>query len=90
MIDEGLLLADGFEDAFLGIGRCFNVTTAVYDYERCITILMERDGMERDEAEEFFEFNVVGAYVGPATPVFLTAMPLEDCRRLYADDEDAA
>jgi hypothetical protein len=34
---------------------------------------MERDGMERDEAEEFFDFNIEGAYVGPETPVFISS-----------------
>ena len=32
-----------------------------------------QDGMDRDEAEEFFWFNIEGAYVGEATPVCLTS-----------------
>jgi hypothetical protein len=32
---------------------------------------MERDGMTEEEAIEFFEFNVVGAYVGGGTPVYV-------------------
>jgi hypothetical protein len=68
---DGVLLADGFEDALLGIGRQFNLDIAVYDYDKCVEILMARDGMEYEEAVEFMEFNVVGAYVGKTTPVFL-------------------
>ena len=30
--------------------------------------------MSREEAEEFFEHNVAGAYVGENTPVFLTRL----------------
>ena len=33
---------------------------------------MERDGMDIEEAEEYFEYNVQGAYVGKETPVFLS------------------
>jgi hypothetical protein len=39
---------------------------------------MERDGMDEDEAEEYFEFNVTGAWVGHGTPVFVSKMSLED------------
>lgn len=68
--DSGVLLADGFEDAFIGVGWQANLPVAVYDRDECINILM-KDGMEEDEAEEYFEFNVQGAYVGLQTPMFL-------------------
>jgi len=65
-------LADGFEDAFMGIAeRCSQGPTAVYDREKCIEILMH-DGTDHEEAEEYFEFNVVGAWVGDRTPLFLS------------------
>ena len=70
------LLADGFEDALLGFGFQFNAAVAIYDYEACIDILRDRDGMSKDGALEFFEFNVVGAYMGPNTPVFMTKVEL--------------
>jgi len=65
------LYADGFEDAIIGVGRQFNTEVVVYDEDKCIKILMERDGMTDEEAEEFFEFNVVGAYVGEHTPIYV-------------------
>ena len=65
------LYADGFEDAIIGVGRQFNTEVVVYDEDKCIKILMERDGMTDEEAEEFFGFNVVGAYLGNHTPVFV-------------------
>ena len=43
-----------------------------YDRDLVVDILM-KDGMDRDEAEEFFSFNIEGAYMGEATPVYLTA-----------------
>tara|TARA_R100000808_G_scaffold269_1_gene1623 strand:- start:570 stop:809 length:240 start_codon:yes stop_codon:yes gene_type:complete len=71
MRTEGVLLADGFEDAYLGLARQFTTWVAVYDYDLCLDVLMSRDGMSRDEASDFFEFNVVGGWVGKQTPVFL-------------------
>lgn len=68
---EGALLADGYEAAFLGYGTMFSHAVAVYNYEHCIRILQERDGMSYEEAVEFFEFNTAGAWVGENTPVFL-------------------
>lgn len=68
---EPTLLADGFEEALIGMGRQFNQDLAVYDFDKCVEILMKRDGMDYHDACEFMEYNVVGAWVGPATPVFV-------------------
>ena len=59
MYNEEALLADGFEDAFLGMCEVFNrPPLATYDRDKCIEILVKRDEMTYEEAEEFFEFNV--------------------------------
>lgn len=69
------LLLEGFEEAFIGISRrCGQPSLATYDQDRCIEILM-RENMDRLEAEEYFEFNVQGAWVGPHTPVILCLIP---------------
>jgi hypothetical protein len=76
--DAELLLADGFGDAIIGVGSQFNNTFVIYDYEKCIHIL--RGGYydrgwiydtSREDAEEYMEFNVTGAYVGESTPCFV-------------------
>ena len=67
--DAELLLADSFSEAFKGVAVQFNKPVTVYDRQKCIKILM-RD-MSEDEAYEYFEFNVIGAYVGEATPAFM-------------------
>jgi len=65
MDDEDILYADGFEEAFMGIARsCGAHPKACYDYDKCIEILVLRDGMSEEDALDFFEFNVAGAYVG--------------------------
>jgi len=60
--------ADGFDAAIIGYdANC----TVVYDYDKCMEILMERDSMTEHEAHEYMEFNVVNAYVGDFTPIFI-------------------
>lgn len=66
------LFADGFDEALVGVGIQFSREVAVYDYAKCIDVLMKRHGMEATDAIEYMEYNVVGAYVGKGTPVFLT------------------
>jgi hypothetical protein len=65
------LLADGFEDAFIGICERFGQQPlAAYDYFKCIDILVSQ-GMTEEEAMEYFEFNTLGAWMGEGTPVFI-------------------
>lgn len=70
LADEEALLADGFEDALVGYSNGPNLV-AVYDYSMCVHILME-DNMTYEQALEYMEFNVVNAYVGEKTPIFIT------------------
>ena len=67
--EDEILLADGFNEALIGHAAGME-PRAVYDYDRCIDVLVE-DGMTYEEAMEYFEFNTVGAYVGEQTPVFV-------------------
>jgi hypothetical protein len=75
---EGAMLANGFEDALVGYGYQFNYPVAVYSMNGCMEILMKRDGMNDEEAMEFFNFNVQGAWVGESTPIFLDDMTMYD------------
>ena len=70
-IIEGAKTVVGFEKALLGFGYQFNTPVAVYSKDRCLHVLMERDGMSREDALEYFDFNVAGAWVGEGMPVFL-------------------
>ena len=71
MFDDGeqIITAVGFDDAFVGIGIQFNMPVAVYDYAKCIDILAKE--MDYEDAVEFFQFNVIDAWVGEQTPIFL-------------------
>jgi hypothetical protein len=70
--EENALFADGFEDAIIGIGRQFTKPPlVVYDYLKMVAVLMKRDKMSLEEAEEYLSFNVEGAWVGKQTPIIL-------------------
>jgi hypothetical protein len=68
---EGLLFADGFDDAIIGIAERIGMEPVVaYDINKIIEILA-RD-MPKEDAVEYFEFNILGAYMGERTPVFIS------------------
>lgn len=65
------VLWDGLDAALIGIAhRCGQPALAVYDYQLCVEAF-EQEGMTYEEAVEWLDFNVVGAWVGPNTPVML-------------------
>lgn len=66
------LFADGYDDAIIGIQRrCGSPAVVAYDYNKVIEIIMESGGISQGDAEELFEFNVIGAWMGNGTPVFI-------------------
>jgi|AntRauTorckE6833_2_1112554.scaffolds.fasta_scaffold02878_18 hypothetical protein len=70
---ETMLTADGFDKAIVGVVAQSPSQEGVvaYDYELCIKILMDRDGMTWGEAIDFFDYNVLGSFMGPETPIFV-------------------
>jgi len=73
MIDEEeLLKMDGYDDCIVGIVERFGQPEIVcYDKEK-VLLKLEADGMTREEAEEWFYFNQIGAWVGDQTPCFIS------------------
>ena len=81
-----LLFADGFDEAIVGIlfeARPNSPMVVAYSESKCIDILMkgfseEINPLGDDEddaylvAYEYYQYNVVGSYVGPYTPVFIS------------------
>ena len=64
--EEEILKADGFDDAIIGIEE--TSMRLIYSISKCIEILSK--DMTEEEAIEYFEFNVNGAYVGEKTPIW--------------------
>ena len=69
---EGAILLDGLESAIIGIVQEFgNGNRVLYSKQRILDILQERDQMTMGEAEEFYDYNILGLYAGEQNAVFL-------------------
>ena len=69
---DGLMIMDDFDDCIIGMIRGIDTGNKVcYSYNKVIAKLIADDEMEEIDAIEHFEYNMIGAYVGENTPVFL-------------------
>ena len=67
--EETALTADGFDDCVIGLAYQFNQPLVVYSKQKIITQLMK--DMSEEDALEYFDFNIAGAYMGDSTPLFM-------------------
>lgn len=75
-IDSEILLITGFDNAIIGLSQRVNEPTlAVYSWEKIIEILMAENDMDIEDAMEYTEFNIIGAWMGERTPIIV--MPLD-------------
>lgn len=76
--EDELMSMDGYEDCIVGIVEQFG-KPPILCYNKLLVIQkMIDDGASSEEAEEYFDYNQIGAYVGESTPCFLTPMSLGD------------
>jgi len=69
---EGAILLDGLESAIVGIVEEFgNGNRVLYSKQKILNILQERDLMTMGEAEEFYDYNILGLYADEQNAVFL-------------------
>ena len=68
--NDQTMFADGFEDAIIGLDTSNEIFRVIYDREKMIDILVFRDDMTSEDAIEYLEYNVFGAYVGEGTPIY--------------------
>lgn len=65
--DCGILKADGFDDAIIGIDAVnFRL---IYSVSKVIAILVS-EGMTSEDAWDHFGYNMESAYVGEHTPIW--------------------
>ena len=69
-LNPDALIPIGFDKAYMGHAEREGLAVAVFDCDKCLELL-QQDGMSYEEAQEFFDFNVIGAYLGKHTPLFL-------------------
>jgi len=68
-----MVLFEGLESAMVGISDVWHldgnkVERAVYDGDKMVEHFMQT-GMTEEEAHEWIDFNVEGAYFGESTPI---------------------
>jgi len=69
--DVKMLKMDGYDDCIIGFATRFGMSQVLaYDKAKVLEKL-QRDGMSEYEANEFFEYNQIGAWLGAGTPVFV-------------------
>ena len=81
---ETLLLEprSDYDEAIVGIGARFNDgPLVVYDANKIVDILRLdglKSGLDEEEAvenaQEWFDFNIIGGWMGPGTPMFISAI----------------
>ena len=73
LFGDDLCFMDGFDSCIVGIvKRCGFQNLICYDTQLVLDELMSSGDMSLDEAEEFFSFNQLGAWMGENTPCFIT------------------
>jgi hypothetical protein len=69
---EGAVLLTGLEEAIIGVIEEFgNGPRILYDKDKILSILCSRDLMTTEEAEEYYDFNILGLHAGEQNAVFL-------------------
>lgn len=63
-----MITADGFDSCIIGKDTR---DRAIYDADAMIDVLIMRDDMTREEAEEFFWYNIDGSHLGDETPIYV-------------------
>jgi hypothetical protein len=66
---EPLVCLEGRDDALLGVAEVDGEPRAVYDANAIVRRLMRLDGMDREGAWEFFEYNMASS--GAGSPIFI-------------------
>lgn len=64
--DHLFLKADNFDEAVIGVDEAS--MRLIYSVRKCLEILLT--DMDEDDAQEYFNFNVRGAYMGEQTPIW--------------------
>jgi hypothetical protein len=73
MCEDAVFLAEEkFDAAIIGLAERFGGVEAVaYDAQKVLAIL-EEDLGSMDDAIDWYEYNIIGAWMGEKTPIFIT------------------
>ena len=63
-----------FDRAIIGVVHQFMHATVCYDIQKVIAVLMKHENLTEEEAIEYFDYNIIGSWVGEKTPSFLESL----------------
>ncbi len=66
---DELVFIEGHDDAIIGVADVDGELRVVYGQAGIVRKLMARDGMDRQGAVEFVDYNIVGAALGAPAPI---------------------
>ena len=66
---EFVLLAEGFEEAFVGV-TVTSPKKVIYDYWKCLDCIIRKEGVDFDDALDFLE-EFVEEDLGDNTPIYI-------------------
>lgn len=76
---DGTLIAEGFDTAIIGIENNGSVPRVVYSIPKIVKILMSNPhDMGYLDAVEYVQYNLISAYMGEGTPLYVDTMPYDD------------
>lgn len=76
--DEDFLLLEpaSYDAAIVGlVARPEGGRAVCYEVEKVLEVL-RADGMDEEGAQDFFDINIAGAFLGENSPVFLERVPM--------------
>jgi hypothetical protein len=69
--EQTVPLLNGLDDALIGIGSQYTKPpTAIYSHTKIIETLIKQ-GMTPEEAIEYTDYNIIGAWTGEQTPTII-------------------
>ena len=70
---EGAIILDGLDNAIIGITEEFGMEHRILYSVNKILDILSNDGMtNREEALEYYYYNIVGGHFGERNPIFLS------------------
>lgn len=68
-----MIILEGFDEAVIGVGESFGWETPriVYDYQKCLDLLMKANDWDKENAIEWMDYNVINAHMGKGNPIFV-------------------
>mgnify|MGYP007063401584 CR=1 FL=1 len=73
-LNPDALFMDGLDDSIIGIGNQYSKPPVVIYDEALIIENLINQGMDMEEAWDYYSFNVAGAWVGDNTPIIVAGL----------------